>query len=87
MNNSFNIEIIPQAYPSYPSGIILRKPGSPYVKFHTRVTFNCGTILDNYAGDWIYLNKYYESLDQILEHLPQDIQTIILFNIEIFRKI
>ena len=83
----FKLEIVPQAYPSYPANIVLRKPGSPYVKFHTKITFTNGTVVDNYGGDWIYQNKYYSSLEKIFDILPEEVQQIILFNLEIFRGI
>lgn len=87
MAGSFKITIVPRAYPSYPPTIKLSKDGSPYVKFHTRIEFEDGTILDNYAGDWIFENKYYESLEKIFELLAPEVQECILFNLDKFRKI
>lgn len=84
---SYNIEIIPLAYPSYPPNIILTNTGSQYVKFHTRITFSDGTIINNYSGDWIYNNKHFNSLENILDLLPQKVQDVIIFNLEEFRKI
>jgi hypothetical protein len=87
LDAGFKIETIPQAYPSYPTNLVLRKKGSPYIKFHTKVTFKNGTVIDNYGGDWICDNKYYSSLEQIFDVLPEEIQQIILFNLDIFRGI
>lgn len=84
---SYEIEIIPRAYPSYPPNIILTNTGSPYIKFHTKVTFSDGTILSNYSGDWIYDNKHFNSLNDLFEFLPQKVQDTIIFNLEEFRKI
>jgi hypothetical protein len=83
----FEIVIIPMAYPSYPPNIVLSGTGTPYVKFHTKVMFDCGTVLDSYAGDWIYKNKYYRSLEDLLDQLPSDVQQKIIFNIDIFRSL
>lgn len=84
---SFKIEIIPRAYPSYPPIISLKKSGSVYARFHTSIVFDDGTKIDNYSGDWIYNNKYFHSLDILLDLLPPKVQESILFNLDIFRKI
>jgi hypothetical protein len=85
--SGFKIEIIPMAYPAYPPNIVLSSTGSRYVKFHTKITFSCGVILDSYAGDWIYQNKHYKSLEEVFDSLPEEAQQIILFNLEIFRGV
>lgn len=59
----------------------------PPIRYHKRITFSNGTILDYYFREWIYKNKHYTSLEDVLEHLPEGVQDCILFNIEIFRKI
>jgi hypothetical protein len=84
---TFQIEIIPQAYPNYPKKIITNTSGSVYLKFHTKITFSEGTILNNYSGDWIYNNNYYVSLEELIDKLPIPLQEVIFFNLEIFRKI
>lgn len=84
---SFEIEVVAQAYPAYPPIVTLKKNGSIYAKYHTTITFQDGTKLDNYSGDWIYDNKYFQSLEVLLEFLPEKVQEAILFNLDIFRNI
>ena len=66
---------------------VLNSMKLPTIRYHKRITFSSGVILDYYFTDWVYQNKHYVSIEDLLEDLPADIQECILFNIEIFRKV
>lgn len=59
----------------------------PPIRYHKKVTFSDGTILNYYFKDWIYQDIHYNSLEEILDHLPENVRECIIFNLEIFRKI
>jgi hypothetical protein len=59
----------------------------PPIRYHKKVTFSDGTVLNYYFKEWIYQEKHYRSLEELLDHLPESVRDCIIFNLEIFRKI
>ena len=86
--NNFVIEKTKKTYPEYSDGHFdTQVYNSKYERVAVKIIFADGTIIFKKSGSWIYKDKDYDNLEDMLELLPTSALDAILFNLDQFRRI